>query len=153
MDEAKAAEVLGRVKASADMEDLRGCDMIIEAVFEKIEVKDKVIAETEEYLVENGVWGSNASTLPITRLGSTRPEELCGSALLLAGRQDATAGNHRGCGNPTLARAFDFAQQLRKTPSSSVTRRSTLRTIGTKIIEGVQLVAEGDPLRVDNLSP
>ena len=70
MEAAKAAEVLDRIHPSADREDLRGCDMIIEAVFEKVEVKDEVIANTEAYLADNGVWGSNTSTLPISRLAS-----------------------------------------------------------------------------------
>lgn len=51
------------------MEDLCGCDMIIEVVFEKIDVKDKVIVEIEEYLVENGVWGLNILMLLIIWLG------------------------------------------------------------------------------------
>lgn len=159
IDEAKAAQVLGRIKASADMEDLRGCDMIIEAVFEKIEVKDKVIAETEEYLAENGVWGSNTSTLPITRLGSKaqNPKNFVGlhffSPVDKMPLLEIIAGEETS--DETLARAFDFAQQIRKTPIivGDKTGFYTSRAIGTKIIEGVQLVAEGhDPLRVDNLS-
>ena len=159
MDEEKAALVLDRIKASADMEDLRGCDMIIEAVFEKIKVKDKVIAETEEYLAENGVWGSNTSTLPITRLGSKaqNPQNFVGlhffSPVDKMPLLEIIAGEETS--DVTLARAFDFAQQIRKTPIivGDKTGFYTSRTIGTKIIEGVQLVAEGhDPVRVDNLS-
>ena len=159
MDEAKAAQVLGLIKASAEMEDLRGCDMIIEAVFEKIDVKDKVIAETETYLAENGVWGSNTSTLPITRLGSKAqtPKNFVGlhffSPVDKMPLLEIIAGEETS--DETLARAFDFAQQIRKTPIivGDKTGFYTSRTIGTKIIEGVQLVAEGhDPQRVDNLS-
>jgi 3-hydroxyacyl-CoA dehydrogenase/enoyl-CoA hydratase/3-hydroxybutyryl-CoA epimerase len=159
MGEAKAAEVLGRIKASTDMEDLRGCDMIIEAVFEKIEVKDKVIAETEEFLAEKGVWGSNTSTLPITRLGSKAqyPKNFVGlhffSPVDKMPLLEIIAGEETS--EETLARAFDFAQQIRKTPIivGDKTGFYTSRTIGTKIIEGVQLVAEGhDPVHVDNLS-
>ena len=159
MGEAKAAEVLGRIKASTDMEDLRGCDIIIEAVFEKIEVKDKVIAETEEFLAENGVWGSNTSTLPITRLGSKAqyPKNFVGlhffSPVDKMPLLEIIAGEETS--EETLARAFDFAQQIRKTPIivGDKTGFYTSRTIGTKIIEGVQLVAEGhDPVHVDNLS-
>ena len=159
MGEAKAAEVLGRIKASTDMEDLRGCDIIIEAVFEKIEVKDKVIAETEEFLAEKGVWGSNTSTLPITRLGSKAqyPKNFVGlhffSPVDKMPLLEIIAGEETS--EETLARAFDFAQQIRKTPIivGDKTGFYTSRTIGTKIIEGVQLVAEGhDPVHVDNLS-
>ena len=159
MDEAKAAEVLARIKPSANREDLRGCDMIIEAVFEKIEVKDQVIAETEAYLADNGVWGSNTSTLPITRLASKaqNPHNFVGlhffSPVDKMPLLEIIAGQETS--DETLARAFDFAQQIRKTPIivGDKTGFYTSRAIGTKIIEAVQLVAEGhDPLRVDNLS-
>ena len=57
----QAGKDLGRIKHGAEVEDLRGCDMIIEAVFERIDVKDKVLARVEKFLTNNGVWSSNTS--------------------------------------------------------------------------------------------
>ncbi|MGB5325959.1 MAG: 3-hydroxyacyl-CoA dehydrogenase NAD-binding domain-containing protein, partial [Pseudomonadales bacterium] len=68
MDESKARDVLGLILATDNNEELRGCDLIIEAVFENIELKHKITREIEPFLAEDGFWGSNTSTLPITRL-------------------------------------------------------------------------------------
>lgn len=159
MTEAEATAVLARITPAADTEALRGCDMIIEAVFEKIEVKDQVLAECEALLGEGGVWGSNTSTLPITRLASKAANRANFVGLHFFSPVDKMplleiiAGQDTS--DETLARAFDFAQQIRKTPIivGDKTGFYTSRTIGTKIIEAVELVAEGhDPIRVDNLS-
>jgi 3-hydroxyacyl-CoA dehydrogenase/enoyl-CoA hydratase/3-hydroxybutyryl-CoA epimerase len=79
-DKEKAAEILGRIKASADVNDLTGCDLIIEAVFENRELKAKVTAETEAVMDATGVFASNTSTLPITGLAtkSSRPAQFIG---------------------------------------------------------------------------
>ena len=54
--------------------------MIIEAVFENVELKDKVTKETEAVLAEDKVYGSNTSTIPISLLAksSARPENFIG---------------------------------------------------------------------------
>ena len=66
----KCAAALTLIQPTEDVADLKGCDLIIEAVFERIEIKDQVLTETESMLAEEGIWASNTSTLPITRLGS-----------------------------------------------------------------------------------
>ncbi|MCG6559868.1 3-hydroxyacyl-CoA dehydrogenase NAD-binding domain-containing protein [Ruegeria sp. 1NDH52C] len=151
--------VLALITPTDKADDLKGCDLIIEAVFEKIDVKDAVLAEHEALLAENGIWGSNTSTLPITRLatGAARPENFVGlhffSPVDKMPLLEIIAGEKTS--DETLARAFDFARQIRKTPIivGDSTGFYTSRTIGTKIIEAVELVAEGhDPVRVDNLS-
>ena len=80
MTEAAKSQVLGLIKATARDEDLQGCDLIIEAVFENMDLKHKITSATEGYLADNGVWGSNTSTLPITELAqaSARPENFIG---------------------------------------------------------------------------
>ncbi len=151
--------VLALITPTDQSDDLKGCDLIIEAVFEKIDIKDAVLAEHEALLAENGVWGSNTSTLPITRLatGAAKPENFVGlhffSPVDKMPLLEIIAGEKTS--DETLARAFDFARQIRKTPIivGDSTGFYTSRTIGTKIIEAAELVAEGhDPVRVDNLS-
>lgn len=64
----KRDQILSLITATASAEDLQGCDLIIEAVFENQELKAKVTQEAEQYLAPNGVMASNTSTLPITGL-------------------------------------------------------------------------------------
>ncbi|MFZ9285766.1 MAG: enoyl-CoA hydratase-related protein, partial [Burkholderiaceae bacterium] len=58
--------LLDRIHATANVADLKGCDLIIEAVFENRELKAQVTKEAEAMLAEGGFFASNTSTLPIT---------------------------------------------------------------------------------------
>jgi 3-hydroxyacyl-CoA dehydrogenase/enoyl-CoA hydratase/3-hydroxybutyryl-CoA epimerase len=62
------------------VEDLQGCDLIIEAVFENRELKARVTKESEPMLASGGFFASNTSTLPITGLAtaSAAPEKFIG---------------------------------------------------------------------------
>ncbi|MDW7640503.1 3-hydroxyacyl-CoA dehydrogenase NAD-binding domain-containing protein, partial [Klebsiella pneumoniae] len=71
----KRDQILSLITATASAEDLQGCDLIIEAVFENQELKAIVTQEAEQYLAPNGVMASNTSTLPITKLKKERKEE------------------------------------------------------------------------------
>lgn len=158
MSEQKAADVLNLIKPTANDEDLQGCDLIIEAVFENVELKHKITAATEGYLSENGIWGSNTSTLPITTLaeGSSKPENFIG--IHFFSPVDKMPLVEIICGDKTsdeaLAKAFDYTLQIRKTPI--VVRDSlgffTSRTFSTYVDEGGRLVHEGvHPYQIDNL--
>ncbi|NNC99872.1 MAG: 3-hydroxyacyl-CoA dehydrogenase [Gammaproteobacteria bacterium] len=158
MSEAKATTVLSLIKPTDLDEDLQGCDLIVEAVFENIELKNTITASTEKYLAEDGFWGSNTSTLPITELAkaSARPENFVGihffSPVEKMSLVEIIAGDKTS--DEALAKAFDYAQQIRKTPI--VVNDSlgffTSRTFGTYLDEGVQLLVEGlHPVKIDNL--
>lgn len=158
MTEEKAQAILGLIKPTADNEDLQGCDLIIEAVFENMKLKHQITQELEPYLAEGGVWGSNTSTLPITQLaeGSKSPENFIG--IHFFSPVDKMPLVEIICGDKTsdeaLAKAFDYTRQIRKTPI--VVNDSlgffTSRTFSTYLDEGAQLLTEGvNPVRIDNL--
>lgn len=154
----KMDSVLSLIKPTAIDADLQGCDLIIEAVFENIGLKNKITASTEQYLAENGVWGSNTSTLPITQLAeaSSKPENFIG--IHFFSPVDKMPLVEIICGDKTsdetLAKAFDYSRQIKKTPI--VVNDSlgffTSRTFGTYFDEGARLVTEGvHPVKADNL--
>ena len=158
MTEEKKAAVLALIKPTADDNDLQGCDLIIEAVFENIELKNKITQSTEKFLAEGGVWGSNTSTLPITQLAeaSSKAENFIG--IHFFSPVDKMPLVEIICGDNTsdvaLAKAFDYTKQIKKTPI--VVNDSlgffTSRTFGTYFDEGARMVTEGVyPVRVDNL--
>ncbi|NRA30323.1 MAG: enoyl-CoA hydratase/isomerase family protein [Parvularculaceae bacterium] len=157
--EAEKEEILARITATDQKEPLEGCDLIIEAVFERIDIKDKVLAEHQELLAEGGIWASNTSTLPITRLSqsSNNAAKFIGmhffSPVDKMPLLEIVVGEETS--DETLARSFDFARQIKKTPivvNDSV-GFYTSRTFGSKLEEAAQLVAEGiEPMMVENLS-
>ncbi len=145
----KADETLARIKPTAVADDLAGCDLVIEAVFESTDLKHKVFAEIEGVVAPDAVLGSNTSTLPITGLaeGVKRPEDFVGLHFfspvdkmplleIIVGEKTSDA---------TLAKAFDVAQQIKKTPIVVNDSRGffTSRVIGTFINEAIAMVAEG----------
>lgn len=158
MSEDKKAAVLDLITATAKNDDLAGCDLIIEAVFENVKLKHQITAELEPYLADDGVWGSNTSTLPISLLaeGSSKPDNFIG--IHFFSPVDKMPLVEIICGEKTsdtaLAKAFDYTQQIRKVPI--VVNDSlgffTSRTFGTYLDEGIRLLAEGaHPVRIDHL--
>lgn len=158
MDQAKMDAVLGLIKPTAEAADLQGCDLVIEAVFENMELKHQITKEMQGYMAEGGVWGSNTSTLPITQLAAAadKPENFIG--IHFFSPVDKMPLVEIICGEQTsdvaLAKAFDYTRQIRKTPI--VVNDSlgffTSRTFGTFLDEGMQLLNEGvHPVKIDNL--
>jgi len=158
MTEEKKAGILGLIQPTDKDTDLQGCDLIIEAVFENMKLKHEITRSTETYLAENGVWGSNTSALPITRLAqaSSKPENFIG--IHFFSPVDKMPLVEIICGektsDETLARAFDYSRQIKKTPI--VVNDSlgffTSRTFGTYLDEGVRLLAEGiNPVQIDHM--
>lgn len=60
--------------------DLASADLVIEAVFEKLELKQRVLAECEEVMAPDAVFASNTSALPIAQIaaGARHPERVLG---------------------------------------------------------------------------
>ncbi len=80
---AKAADkeaVLARITATADYAALKGCDLVVEAVFEDRAVKAEATKKAQAVLGPDVVFASNTSTLPITSLAETslKPENFIG---------------------------------------------------------------------------
>lgn len=157
MTEEKKAEILDRIKATDSASDLEGCDMVIEAVFEDSDLKAKVTAEAEPKLVNNGIFASNTSTIPITQLAeaSAKPENFIGlhffspvDKMLLV---EIIVGEKTS--DETLARAFDYVQQIGKTPVVVNDSRGffTSRVFGTFVNEGISMLGEGiHPSSIEN---
>ena len=96
MDEEKKAEILDRITATTEPNDLKGCDLVIEAVFEDPSLKAQVFGEIQDVVNPDALLCSNTSTLPITELaeGVNRPDDFIGLHFFCPGRQDAARRDH-----------------------------------------------------------
>jgi len=70
LTEQKAAEISSNISYAGDLKPFAGCGLIIEAVIENLEVKQKLFAELENIVSENCVLASNTSSLFITSIAS-----------------------------------------------------------------------------------
>lgn len=144
-----ADAVLARIHPTADMADAAGCDLVVEAVFEDPALKKTVLAEVEKVVAPDALIASNTSTLPITDLatGVQRQGDFIGlhffSPVDKMPLLEIVVG--ASTGDEALARAFDYAQQIRKTPIVVNDSRGffTSRVIGRFMDEAVAMVAEG----------
>ena len=152
----KRDQVLSLITATANAEDLKGCDLIIEAVFENPELKAKVTQEAEVFLSDNGIYASNTSTLPITGLAKASKDDKKFVGLHFFSPVDKMPlveiikGENTSA--ETLAKAYDYVQQIGKTPIVVNDSRGffTSRVFGTFIQEGLHLLAEGiHPARIE----
>ncbi|NVM97556.1 3-hydroxyacyl-CoA dehydrogenase NAD-binding domain-containing protein [Arthrobacter sp. SDTb3-6] len=147
--QAEAEALLARITPTATAADVAGADLVIEAVFEDVGVKQQAFQEIEGLVADGAVLGTNTSSLPITELAAGvedqanfiglhffSPVEKMPLLEIIAG--NSTSGE-------TLARAFDIARQIGKTPIVVNDSRGffTSRVIGTFLNEAIGMVGEG----------
>ncbi|GAB4329437.1 MAG: 3-hydroxybutyryl-CoA dehydrogenase [Candidatus Zixiibacteriota bacterium] len=58
-------KILGRIRGTTSLADLRDCDLIIEAIIENFEEKTKIYAELDTLCGPDTIFASNTSSLPI----------------------------------------------------------------------------------------
>ncbi len=116
----EGAALLGRITPSADYNDLRDADLVIEAVFEDRDVKKAVIEAVEAVLPETAIFASNTSTLPISGLAesSKRRESFIGIHFFSPVEKMMLTEVIMGLetGDRALAVALDYVAAIRKTP-------------------------------------
>ncbi|KAF0186623.1 MAG: 3-hydroxyacyl-CoA dehydrogenase / enoyl-CoA hydratase / 3-hydroxybutyryl-CoA epimerase [Alphaproteobacteria bacterium] len=158
MTQEKADATLALITPSTNYDDLKGSDLVIEAVFENREIKAEVTKKAEAQLADVAVFGSNTSTLPITGLSeaSVRPKNFIGvhffSPVDKMGLVELILGKETS--EETVAKAIDYVLKIKKTPIIVNDSRGfyTSRIVGTFIGEGLAMLAEGiKPAIIENI--
>ncbi|MCP5036390.1 MAG: 3-hydroxyacyl-CoA dehydrogenase, partial [Rhodobacteraceae bacterium] len=153
----KKDAVLGLITATTDYAALASCDLIVEAVFEDPKIKADVTKATEAVISEDCIFATNTSTLPITELAkaSKRPEQYIGIHFFSPVERMLLVEIIKGkeTGDRAVAKALDFARQIRKTPIVVNDARFFYanRCIIPYINEGIRMIGEGvAPALVEN---
>ena len=156
LSQEKSDEMLARIHPTADAADAKGCDLVIEAVFEDPALKNAVFAEIAPHINPDALLCSNTSTLPITELaaGVDRPEDFIGLHFFSPVDKMPLVEIIRGekTNDAAAAAAIDIVQAIRKTPIVVNDSRGfyTSRVIGTQINEGIAMLGEGvNPVSID----
>jgi 3-hydroxyacyl-CoA dehydrogenase/enoyl-CoA hydratase/3-hydroxybutyryl-CoA epimerase len=159
MSPSMAQELLLRIDTTSHYESFADCDLVIEAVFEDRALKMGIYQRLEAILKSDAIVASNTSTLPISGLSASmsHPERFIGLHFfspvermqlveIIAGRVSSPT---------TIARSFDFVQQIDKIPILVNDSRGfyTSRCFKTFVLEGLALLAEGqNPVLIEKAS-
>lgn len=148
---------LALISGATRYESLQGADVIVEAVFEKMDLKKEIFARLDRVASPGAILATNTSTLDINEIAAAtgRPEDVIGlhffapanvMPLLEVVRAEKTSA-------ATIGAAMDVAKLLRKTP---VLARVCYGFIGNRMMEGYareaqRIVLEGaTPREVDS---
>ncbi|WP_335986866.1 3-hydroxyacyl-CoA dehydrogenase NAD-binding domain-containing protein [Glycomyces sp. MUSA5-2] len=154
----KAAKLRALVSASADKSVYADCDLVIEAVFEELGVKQAVFAEIEPIVSEEALLVTNTSGLSITAMASQlkHPERLVGMhffnpvAVMPLVEVIATDSTD----DETLATAYAVAKKLKKTAVGSADRPAFIvnRLLGRMLAEVTGAVDAGTPVETADVA-
>ncbi len=157
MTQEKADAFMARITPTDNYDDLKDVDLIIEAVFERPDVKADVIKKTEAVIGKDIVFASNTSTLPITGLAknSERPDQFIGMHFFSPVEKMPLLEIIPGAetGDKALAVALDYNARIRKTPIvvKDVRGFYTNRVFPPYANEATMMVAEGvNPALIEN---
>ncbi len=151
------AKIAARITYTLSNDDLEGCDLIIEAVFENLELKHVVTKESEPKLAKGGIWASNTSAIPIGDLAkvSADPTHFIGLHFFspVEKMQLVEVITTPQTSEETLARSLAYTRAIKKLPIVVGDGYAfyTTRVFSAYILEGAQLVAEGhDPVLIEH---
>lgn len=150
------AEIRHRLVPTIEQADLKDVDLVIEAVFENLELKHRVNQTTEPALRDDGIWASNTSALPIADLAtsSKQAERFIGLHFFSPVEQMPLVEIIEGpqTDERTVARSLAFSKSIGKLPIVVGDGYAffTTRVFSSYILEGAQLVGEGhDPVLIE----
>lgn len=149
--------MLNLINATPDLDALKGCDLIVEAVFEDVGVKAEMTQKVEAIVGEDCIFATNTSTLPITELAkaSVRSDKFIGIHFFSPVEKMMLVEIIKGkeTGDVAVAKALDYVRQIKKTPIVVNDARFFYanRCIIPYINEGIRMVKEGiAPALIEN---
>lgn len=143
-------DALGRITTTTDLEAAAEADVVIEAVFEKLEIKQEVFRALDRICKPDAVLGTNTSAIPITQIAAAtqRPEMVVGTHFFSPVPMMKLCELVRGhrTSDETLATARAFAEGIGKTcivVNRDIAGFVTTRLIAALVVEAVKLVESG----------
>lgn len=150
LDAEQAESALARITTTTELEAAADADVVVEAVFERIDVKRELFATLDGLVKDEAVLASNTSAIPITKIAAAtgRPERVVGthffSPVPLMSLCELVRGHRTS--DETLAAAREFAESAGKTcvvVNRDVAGFVTTRLIAALVVEAARLEESG----------
>jgi 3-hydroxybutyryl-CoA dehydrogenase len=145
-----AEEALNRITPTTDLDAVADADVVVEAVFERLDVKHEVFRALDKICKADAVLATNTSAIPITQIAAAteRPEWVVGTHFFSPVPMMKLCELVRGfkTSDETLARARAFAEEIGKTcivVNRDIAGFVTTRLIAALVVEAVKLVESG----------
>ncbi|MFE3824387.1 3-hydroxyacyl-CoA dehydrogenase family protein [Streptomyces sp. NPDC059092] len=150
LEEADADAALARITTTTDLDAVADADIVVEAVFEQLDVKHEIFRTLDKLVREDAVLASNTSAIPITKIAAVtgRPERVVGTHFFSPVPMMRLCELVRGykTSDETLATAREFAESVGKTcvvVNRDVAGFVTTRLISALVVEAVELYESG----------
>ncbi|MCX5228705.1 3-hydroxyacyl-CoA dehydrogenase family protein [Streptomyces sp. NPDC006553] len=150
LDAADAEAALGRIHATTELEAVADADIVVEAVFENLDVKHEIFRSLDKIAKDGAVLASNTSAIPITKIAAVteRPESVVGVHFFSPVPMMQLVELVRGykTSDETLATAREFAESVGKTcivVNRDVAGFVTTRLISALVVEAAKLQESG----------
>ncbi|WP_306324942.1 3-hydroxyacyl-CoA dehydrogenase family protein [Streptomyces venezuelae] len=150
LDAADAEAALGRITATTELEAVADADVVVEAVFENLDVKHEIFRSLDKIAKDGAVLASNTSAIPITKIAAVteRPEAVVGVHFFSPVPMMQLVELVRGykTSDETLATARAFAESVGKTcivVNRDVAGFVTTRLISALVVEAAKLHESG----------
>jgi len=145
-----ASEALERITPTTDLDAAADADIVVEAVFEQLEVKQDVFRALDGICKDGAVLATNTSAIPVTQIAvaTSRPESVVGTHFFSPVPMMKLCELVRGykTSDATLAVAKEFAEEIGKTTivvNRDIAGFVTTRLISALVVEAVKLVESG----------
>ncbi|MFE2360215.1 3-hydroxyacyl-CoA dehydrogenase family protein [Streptomyces virginiae] len=147
-EDAEAA--LARITTTTDLDAVADVDIVVEAAFEKIEIKHEIFRALDKIVREDAILASNTSAIPITKIAAVteRPERVVGAHFFSPVPMMQLCELVRGykTSDETLAATRAFAESVGKTcivVNRDVAGFVTTRLISALVVEAAKLYESG----------
>lgn len=147
---ADSEAALGRISTTTDLAFAADADIVVEAVFERIDVKHEVFRELDKVCADRAVLATNTSAIPVTSIAAAtnRPEQVVGTHFFAPVPMMRLCELVRGLktSDETLATARTFAEGVGKTcivVERDVAGFVTTRLISALAMEAIALLESG----------
>ena len=148
--EADVDATLSRITTTTDLDAAAEADVVVEAIYEKIEAKHDVFKQLDKICKADAVLGTNTSAIPITQIATVtaRPESVVGihffSPVPMMKLVELVRGYQTS--DETLAAARNFAEEVGKTcveVKRDVAGFVSNRLFSALLVEAIKLVENG----------